>query len=428
MERRTKPDGGFRFIGAYELLWVYFAFSAGLIRWYDLRVWFACQEAVARRCCARNGIPRRYFEEEIQKLVGGVEVADVQSSLRRLQGARLLGWSGKGIAFAKAPNEIRTEDLSGFWMMVEDLGQPNRKVPMPRRTIRLIASGTRKVLTATILGHVLRCCYIRRGEYSCEGSCSASWIARLFGINERNIKTARKQLFGFGLLSPAKADAWHRQRYGGRAIVNPNWSQAAKTERSPRNGTLSPKRSPLLILKGNSFGSRNQKPALAADRPPGVCESAGRSRKQPTWKHVELDDLRDPDRTLTLFDDAVNRKLVSRSEADRLNVMAAAQRALKVATLNACGLFVTLVRCKLWHHITLDEEDAAREGLKRLAERGVLGSLASQRLPNDQQAEKSTFVDRRTSNVGECECERMRIRELIELSLASTREAFRVVE
>ena len=98
MQRRAKPDGGFRFIRAYDLLGVYFAYTAGLIRWYDVRVWFACQEAVARRCGARKGTPAKYTEEEIRKLVGAAGERYVRGALKRLQSAGLLTWSENAIS------------------------------------------------------------------------------------------------------------------------------------------------------------------------------------------------------------------------------------------------------------------------------------------------------------------------------------------
>ncbi len=99
-------------------------------------------------------------------------------------------------------------------MMLEDFGQSNRNVPVPRRTIRHVAAGARKVETATMLGHVMRCCYFRKGEYSSEGSCSASWVGRVFGIDERNVKIARRRLIKSDWMLAVRADAWHRQRFG----------------------------------------------------------------------------------------------------------------------------------------------------------------------------------------------------------------------
>ena len=47
---RAKPDGGFRFISVVQLCSVWVAYQAKLISSMDLRVWFAAQEMVARRC------------------------------------------------------------------------------------------------------------------------------------------------------------------------------------------------------------------------------------------------------------------------------------------------------------------------------------------------------------------------------------------
>lgn len=386
MERRTKPDGGFRFIRAYDILGVYFAYTADLIGWYDVRVWFACHEAVARRCGARKGIPAKYREEEIRQLVDGAGVQWIRAALKRLQSAGLLWWSEKSITFGKSPDEIQMDNKSGFWMMVEDFGQANRNVPVPRRAIRRIAAGSRKVETATMLGHVLRCCYFRRGEYSSEGSCSASWIGRVFGLDKRNVKIARKRLIRDSWLLGAKADAWHRQRFGGRTIVNAEWggfqrpchyvvarneSRHKEQQRSPRIGSFDAKRSPLLILKENSFGTKNQKPAVAADRPAGFSIKDLEGKGQPSLRRIAIQDLRDSSRLLALFEEAVRREFVKKCEADRLKFFAGAERAVRVGERNPCGLFATLVRHKLWHHITLDDEDTARRRLKQMEEEGT---------------------------------------------------------
>ncbi|MBI1827302.1 MAG: hypothetical protein HY287_03875 [Planctomycetes bacterium] len=401
MTTRTKPDGGYRLIGAYELLWVYFAFKAKIVRWYDVRVWFACQEAVARRCGATSGVPPRYLEAEIRVLVGGTGEKCLRAALKRLDAAGLLHWSEKEINFAKSPRDIRCDDLSGFWVMVEDLGQVNRKVPVPRRTIRSVAGGARKVQTATMLGHLLRCCYLRRGgEYSSEGSCSAAWVARLFDLDERNVKIARKQLMSIGWLAPLKADAWHRQRYGGRCAVNPVWSQANSMRRPANSGVLQGrksgkersrriavsacKRSPLLILKENSYGSKNQKPALPAGRASGFCKMESARAGRPSLSNVVVDDLRDTARMLALFEAAAKRGFVKRTEADRLKFVGAAERAMRLGKQNPCGFFFQITRAKLWHHINQGEEERARVRLQR--------HFFEKLVPRDLQVDGSRFI------------------------------------
>ena len=57
--------------------------------------------------------------------------------------------------------------------------------------------------------------------------------------------------------------------------------------------------------------------------------------------------------------------LVTDSEGDRLKFVAAAEHARVIGTKNPCGLFVRLVRGKLWHFLTQGDEDAASLRLKR---------------------------------------------------------------
>ena len=45
-----KPAGGFRFITVVQLCTAWWLYRHGQIRLLDVRVWFAAQEMVARRC------------------------------------------------------------------------------------------------------------------------------------------------------------------------------------------------------------------------------------------------------------------------------------------------------------------------------------------------------------------------------------------
>ncbi len=110
--------------------------------------------------------------------------------------------------------------------------------------------------------------------------------------------------------------------------------------------------------------SNNQKPATGG--PSGFSNSEGQGgENSPTLRDVVPADLRDTGRLLTLHAEAVRLDLVGGSEADRLKFLAAAEHARVIGTKNPCGLFVRLVRGKLWHFLTHDDEDAARLRLKR---------------------------------------------------------------
>ena len=55
VEGASKPQGGFSFITVVQLCLGWFAYRSGLVRYGDLRAWFACHELVARRCRLKRG-------------------------------------------------------------------------------------------------------------------------------------------------------------------------------------------------------------------------------------------------------------------------------------------------------------------------------------------------------------------------------------
>jgi hypothetical protein len=69
-------------------------------------------------------------------------------------------------------------------------------------------------------------------------------------------------------------------------------------------------------------------------------------------------------RLLILFDEAQARGLIGGSESERLTFVATAERARLRAITNAPGLFAELVRRRLWHFVTQDDEDRAHRRLR----------------------------------------------------------------
>src|SRR5919108_295878 len=80
----------------------------------------------------------------------------------------------------------------------------------PRRTLRFLARCRRRVLIATMLGHLLRCLYFRQGQCVGSGFCAASWIATVFGVSLRNVKLARQHLAACGWLTLVETPHWVR--------------------------------------------------------------------------------------------------------------------------------------------------------------------------------------------------------------------------
>jgi len=249
--------------------------------------------------------------------------------------------------------------------MLDLVPNHRRLIPVPRRIVRLIAGGARRVVVATVLGHLLRCLYYRGGLCLPEGTCKASWIALVFGVNIRNVKAARKHLVCVGWLVPIAARQTCMNRFGQRVRVNLEWSRndiSPTSKRSPPSSistTGSPP--PYEDKKLSSRIYMNQKPAIG---PPGVSKQPGREG-QPTLRHVVREDLHDPKRLHELHRQAIAAALISQSECDRLRFFAAAEHAKAIGSRNPCGLFAAVVRRGLWRYITQDDEDVAVNVLKR---------------------------------------------------------------
>jgi hypothetical protein len=71
---------------------------------------------------------------------------------------------------------------------------------------------------------------------------------------------------------------------------------------------------------------------------------------------------------LELFRQAARAGLLRPSAADRLRFLSAAEHARLIGSKSPCGLFVHLVRHRLWHFATQADEDAALARLKRYRE------------------------------------------------------------
>jgi len=80
---------------------------------------------------------------------------------------------------------------------------------------------------------------------------------------------------------------------------------------------------------------------------------------------VLLPDLRDMDRLLLLYTQALQIQLIGPAEADRLTFVALAQHVLHQRPTNPGGLFLQLLRQRRFHFITQEEEDRAQQRLKR---------------------------------------------------------------
>jgi hypothetical protein len=374
---RTKVGGGFRFVSTTQIAAAWAALSDGQIRFRAFRVWWACHELVARREAherseRRKGTrpegKRNFTVEELHRLVGGVGGQHLRADLRGLEHAGLLKWSETAITFLEGPDELR--DCGAALAMSAQLGGRARRVPVPRQTIRFIAGGARRVVVAAMLGHLIRCVFYKgKGECTAEGSCSASWVSRAFGVHRSNVVEARGHLEQIGWLRTVEADGWHVQRYGGRAVVSLSWSRPAPHDASSNQSESRPPaavsttelRPPLILNQELLTEYQNQKPASGG--PVGAFSKAEFSKK-PSMAKVVPADLANTERSLALFEDAMERGYVGAGEGERLKFIAAVEHARTIGDRNPCGLLAWVVRGRRWDYITQSDEDAAHRRIK----------------------------------------------------------------
>ena len=308
----TKPAGGYVRIPADHLLRAWLTCRQGEISQFDLRVWLACHELVARRCCMDRKLRACYRVDELRPLVGS-KSPRLRKAIRNLEKAGLLNWKGDGIDLVPSP--VEDESLT---TMREAVQNWRRKVPVPRRVVRFLAGCGRKVVIATILGHLLRCVYWRDGRAVSGGRCKASWVADVFGVDCRNVKAARTELVGMGWLMPMASPQRALNRWGLPVVVSldHDFAIGRACAKSPPPGRLSTAKSPPP-KKDRELSSRveNQKPACG----PAVGISMRRAGK-PDLRHMAVDDLRDPRRLDALFRQGVMVSVVSATPADRMAV------------------------------------------------------------------------------------------------------------
>ena len=422
--------GGFVLVPVRELLCAWRACRRSPLGIGDFRTWLACREMLARRCTVDNGRSPTYGYAELARLTGVSEKRG-RASVGRLVKAGLLAWSDQVIDFPNpgAPGDPDDDTLD------DSIGGGKGSLAIPRRILRLLVGGARPALIATVLAILLRCLSRARGGFKSRGRVKASWIARVFDVDLRRVKTARKELVALGWIVPEPADQWAENKWGrvyridlawertvvedgprlppppapgGRRLPPPDsdpeplWDHENQEpapggpagvgipkeagERTyprtlPTRSTdpaelapapsaakdLEPARSrPVLVTDVTGTSRPKVEPERSTPRRPVIIADGAGGGPLPAAKldDVRVEDLKDTGRLLVLLVQAITRDLVGTSEADRLRFVAAAEHALSVGKGNPPGLFLYLVRGRLWRYLTQEDEDRASRRLK----------------------------------------------------------------
>src|SRR5512135_3277387 len=213
-------DEGVGFFTVTQLMMAWTAHREGHITLRDLRVYFALAETLAKSRCfvgARGEAAPKFSTRELHQLIGG----GVRNGVKRLLAVGLIrDFSKSTIEFATDPSELRFMPAT-LDAALARISNHHRLVPVPRPILRLIASGARRTLIATILGHLIRC--LRRGVSQPKGCVKASWIANVFGISARCAKLHRKHLVALGWLIPQGTCQQILNLHGLSTAINLAW-------------------------------------------------------------------------------------------------------------------------------------------------------------------------------------------------------------
>lgn len=322
--------GGYLKVLPLEIDSVWAAYRAGLIAYFDLRLWWGLKEVQARRLASgsdsyEGAIP------ELQRLVGATRARRVRVGLKRLAAAGVAILRASGVVFGGRVGEARP------------FGQdPRRPIPVPRRLVRWAAMEVRgRARMAMVMGAVLRCCYRAvGGGVRFVGRISAGWVAKVFGVLRERARQARAWLVALGCA----------QKRGGGLDVE---YELTTGERPKKRGALYFN---LLTEGGEKRTTSNPNSVAPKSRPTG--EPPRRSR----FRRIKPSDLREPRRIRRRYADAVHDGLIEESEGDRFAFVASIAHAVAQGEQpEALFAFNLRNRNRWWSQ---EEEDEARKLLR----------------------------------------------------------------
>jgi hypothetical protein len=329
----------------------------------DYRAWLACHEMRARRCILDDDRASNYTPAELARLVG-VSERRARASVKRLAAAGHLEWSDSAIGF---PDRILKDDE-----LLDTIGRGRGTLAIPRRILRFLAAGASAATIAVALAALLRCLSRRRSGWDGRGRFKASWVAGVFGVSLRQARSARKALVAFGWLLPEPSSQWAENRWGRTYRLDLAWEAPRFSAPSGSRSALPPAPpGPRSAPPGSDSDplpgrEKNQDPVPGGPAGAQLSGTGKPARPLPPPRLVDVraEDLKNTGRLLELHRQAVERRFITPSEADRLRVMAAAEHARAVGTTNPAGLFAQVVRRGLWKYLTQADEDRAGARLK----------------------------------------------------------------
>ena len=129
-----------------------------------------CHETISRRCRKRARQGPQFTLAELHRLVGGVGGQHLTKIPPKAHAGWSVIWSESAVDVRRIPDQFKERRPFNALMSDESGQNWTRSAP---RTIRLIAGGKSlgAIVTATMLGHLLRCMFYRNGGCSSDGCC-----------------------------------------------------------------------------------------------------------------------------------------------------------------------------------------------------------------------------------------------------------------
>jgi hypothetical protein len=345
---------GYRLVRANQLLGALAAFDTGEITFRALRIYLGSFEMLAiREAAHRSRVRRRsdrpqFRRSELGTYLALAPEASIARDLSLLKRAGLLTFSENALLVADdPPHGVHLHPLLG--------GRgANRLVPVPRRMLRFLAACSKPALVKTIIAYLLRGLSLdASGAVQGKGTAKISWICALTGISERAARSARAELIQMGWITKDTGSVQRKlNRDGAYFVIDTAWQHAAKRF-APLAVRSRVRFAPLPERLETLPEQKNQKLAVANET--GFCRKAS----SPNLRNVRPEDIRKPSRLRELFDQATSAGWFARTEANLLNFAAAAVRANRVSG-NAVRVFLGITRKRLWHHLSISDEERAR--------------------------------------------------------------------
>ncbi len=392
-EREARIEGSFRKITVHQLIMAWWLYRSGHMTRRQYRVYFAAHELAERRRYTspeHRGSKPLYTMSEIAGLVGGRgdqrALRELRSDLRALHRLGLVSVNKHRIAFAVSADQLRVDDLDGFWSMYREMPNRQRSVPVPRRLLRALAAGFSKGVTAMITAVLIRGLFWHRdsGDYRTDGRYKLSWIAEHFGISRRAATEARAKLVELGWIEPLDVNQWEMNRWGLRDRIVTDWTlpaddQAAVggSERDAESASpkgrfdtesASPDQTDSLSLTGDIKTRRLPTRERSGVSTGSTLGSRKKSRRRagedrPNIRDIQPRDLESTHRLLDLHRQACEIGLVGGSESGRMDFLALAERARSRGRRSG-ALFYWLLRERKFAFITHADEDEASRRLR----------------------------------------------------------------